>query len=903
MKLSYPLPLNDVEGASLFLHAEYPDGSGRDELLRGAARACCYTDAALLSLELRGASDLPCVLRDVRGSETASLTLEEGVTPLDALPLGWYSLTVGASERPVYCAIFADRAPEAADTPFAMDYAAYYLMRGSAEQVESVASAARLAGVRWVRERADWKTVEPRRGEHDFAAMEDCYRAIHRSGLKNLAMLCSAPRWACEGYPAMRQEKPGGFLHHLKEIYQTCRGMAAHYGDTVEGWEIWNESDGCFAGEGADLFAAFYKAGALGLADSGAQPVKAYGGFCTGNSPSVNNYFDIAYAAGIQDYADVFNYHAHLAYRGQPVENFDRRPIIEDQSDNCAAYNPENKPVWVTESGMKLFFTSGTQRPTPEQLYAQSRYVITSTVQSLASGTDKHFWFVLAPYIEESGDFGCFSPELEPYPAMAAEAAMTAMLGRARYRGLLRGLPEGCEGHLFDTGRGDCAVIWSRESCELRLALHGELYCADMMGNPLTPEYTDGALHLTVGCEPVFVALGERCPENLVTPVQWTRAPLRRETFSVGQHVVLCPYFEDYIGTVKMIGHRIRPDGRTPVRLGVLNLNPFPVSGSVRAYAEGCTVEGDFSPVALEPMEERMLDFTLVTPASMQNGCQGLLSFDGVFNDSPCAPAVSCFSAPRKGGVTSYLSIPEFNCASNWDVRNIGNGIAHCDDRDGTPAFTVRFHPGDHWFYPHLRVSNGAAFADSRGLVFSYAAEEDTPRVVLNCFLYLDDGRNYYLDGVEGRSMSFSRQWRQAILPWSHFSLYSSQYWGNYDMRPFDPARIVGLSVGINAYTDEPLPVYMLRDAGVYFEEAMQAGERERIRIAVGADGVDAILPDVPLTGLRVTLNGAPFKRYTISANQLHIDKREFPAGLHRIAVIASRPDHSCVMGSARFTV
>lgn len=57
-----------------------------------------------------------------------------------------------------------------------------------------------------------------------------------------------------------------------------------------------------------------------------------------------------------------------------------------------------------------------TSTPSEKNLTDQAPYIVTFAVQSLSTGTDKHFWFVLAPYIENAGISAPSAPILSPTP-------------------------------------------------------------------------------------------------------------------------------------------------------------------------------------------------------------------------------------------------------------------------------------------------------------------------------------------------------------------------------------------------------------------------------------------------------------------------------------------------------
>ncbi len=95
-------------------------------------------------------------------------------------------------------------------------------------------------------------------------AMRAALLTLQGAGYRTVCFL----RWERE-WPSGRRpgEGPGNRSPlDLREAYGRGYAFAATYGDLVDAWEIENEPDAGFFADNADVFAAFYKAVALGLA-------------------------------------------------------------------------------------------------------------------------------------------------------------------------------------------------------------------------------------------------------------------------------------------------------------------------------------------------------------------------------------------------------------------------------------------------------------------------------------------------------------------------------------------------------------------------------------------------------------------------------------------------------------
>src|SRR5581483_11110499 len=92
---------------------------------------------------------------------------------------------------------------------------------------------------------------------------------------------------------------------------------------------------------------------------------------------------------------------------------------------------------------------------TPEDKRRQAEFIPKSYVESLAHGTDKHFFFVFPHYIENGVEFGTLTADLKPYPGYAALATLTDALGAAIYLGEIRFRQPGLHLHVFNNGEGE----------------------------------------------------------------------------------------------------------------------------------------------------------------------------------------------------------------------------------------------------------------------------------------------------------------------------------------------------------------------------------------------------------------------------------------------------------------
>ena len=532
------------------------------------------------------------------------------------------------------------------DSPFAMDFASYYHASDINDMV-SLASAARLSGVTWVRDRSHWSSYEATQGKYTFNT-DKRFNAIKKAGLNLLTVFYVSPEWAKESL-GKTEFSVGGFADTQLEVYNMMKALTEHYSGVVDAWEIWNESDGGFAGETAEQYTAWFKAASLGAIAGDPNVIVAHGGYCIPNEHNMgtdasgnimySDYIHLSLMNDLLDYSSVFNYHSHTP-QSEDLHIQDYRTIAFSKYiyPTMALYEAFDKPVWVTEAGMRML----NEAPSTEILEAQAPYIVSSTVQSLGMGTDKHYWFLLAPYTENGGDFGTFSKDLKPYPTLAAEAVMTQVLGKAEYLGELPGVAGsehiGPFSAVFNAGTRYVSVLWMRaKTSEYTFKSDLPVIITDMMGNETLVEPVNGEITVTITEDPIYITYS-------TPPAYYGQNEQSDEMenleFTFGDKIVLSPEFANFDindTLIKANGHVVSNGLKVKVR--VSNFNDTPITGTVNATLEGFTVEGCDKEVTVQPYSEAFVTLTL-----KRNGdapVNGYMIFKGTFNGEETSQAAA----------------------------------------------------------------------------------------------------------------------------------------------------------------------------------------------------------------------------------------------------------------------
>lgn len=519
------------------------------------------------------------------------------------------------------------------DSPFASDFASYHILADREDVVANYAAAAKLCGVSVLRERLDWIYTEWNEGGCDFSRADRFYNKINDMGLEILPFFSNAPRWTTENGKV--------FMDEQLAVYRFSKRVAERYANISQALEVWNEMD-YFTYVPADMYASFYKAAALGVVDSGTSLPKIIGGLC--EPVNSNPYLTILYKSDVFDYSDAFNWHYHIYDRAERSVTEFVDGTKAGQFATFANTYLSSLPSWCTEAGIKLYTPAGCADMTFAQQKIQANYMVTSACQSLAAGTDKHFWFILGNMPEDGGWFGSYGADDRPFASVVTEAVMTQTLGKGIYKGELKGLPSGAEGHVINNGEDDVIVLWATSDRDVTLSVPGNVLKTTVVGNREVLCSTNGKITVKAGSEPMFITVDGTVDASSYTATSndEIKTISAKSNFTVGERVILTQLWYDLTDSASYLsarnnGYRVSANGNT-ITLQLVNFNDFEVTGTVSGSADGYTVTGSGETITIPAMSETEVTFT-ITP----NGGTGAtyLTFEGTFNGSETSKSVS----------------------------------------------------------------------------------------------------------------------------------------------------------------------------------------------------------------------------------------------------------------------
>jgi hypothetical protein len=379
---------------------------------------------------------------DIDRKEVGHGTAESGFAELGKLPVGYFEIRERDGSGLVTAAVL-EKSTAADDTPIAID-AAMSWFYSDPEQIRDACKLCRMAGVKWVRDRASWPEIETARGTWaGDTRYERAMRIQHEEGLKILQVNHISPPWASNDTKR--------FPEDLRDVYNFYRGLAKRWKGLADAIEPWNEPDlDIFGGHTGCEIASFQKAAYLGLkAGDPEQPVNA--AVFAIDRPETLNEFG---ANEVYPYFDRYSLHHYKKLEKYP-ELYGRHRAVNG-----------GRPMWTTEFNLTIFWADEkTHEPSEEDLRVQAFRVSKVFAEALHEGPEKLFYFILGHYVERNLQYGLVHTDLTPRPGYVAFAAVGRLFNAAEPIGRVDLGDEKLKGYVFrtivDGSERETLVAWS----------------------------------------------------------------------------------------------------------------------------------------------------------------------------------------------------------------------------------------------------------------------------------------------------------------------------------------------------------------------------------------------------------------------------------------------------------
>ncbi len=599
--------------------------------------------------------------------EQGSVTVPEGATSasvaLSGLPPGNYRV-VGSLRSPHqdevvgYFARLPTANPIAArDNRFGINTAAAELVPSS--RIEAFAAAMQDAGAGYVRDQLYWPVAEPERDVHYFDQYNDFAAAFLRRGLRTvtywgfaggagLGVSAGAPTWARSGTSPLPAD--------LRDAYDFAKQLAKQSnGAGAYALESWSEPDLGSDSTTGDQHAAYTKAAMLGMYEGSRRVVRIGNALVPLTESDRPNweFQQLLMQNDVARYADVSNFHGYAFDAGHP--DF---PAQSDLQRELSRTYDAGTQTWMTESGI---FLPGQPEPpdedvSPDRQREQAQYLVRSSVQDLAAGTDKHFWFSGMPFDWDGSGlyFGALNRKFQPLPSYSAHAAMTSILGKADFVQTEAHLPAGVSGYTFRSDDRVITVAWSAEPQTVSLPVYGrDGHVYNIMGDEVDRRGGPGGrIEVKVTQDPVYlVSQGARgLPKQ--RDDQGPRA--RPRDLSPAEHIVLSqqwgPDNQAPMKPADATGYRL--DETTTMSLEIYNFNPQAQTVTVAPHVwGGWSITPRLRRVSVPGFGREAVEFTVSATGGVKPGVDYPIVFDaGLSSGNDVPPSVGRIQL--KGGTS-----------------------------------------------------------------------------------------------------------------------------------------------------------------------------------------------------------------------------------------------------------
>lgn len=645
------------------------------------------------------------------------------------------------------------------NSPFAVDMALVY---GYSPMSEEYAEAYKLAGINMVRERNSYLSTE---------TIDGVKEAYKKNGISMLSV------WT---KPSIYYAWTG----NLFDIYNFQKQAAFDYSDSVTAWEIINEPD--LVCDTADVYSAYLKAGAIGAYDGNNNAKKSFGGMCAFD----DRFRILTCQNGVLDYLDSYNVHTHrgLGTGYDPIQTL----IIDNARYESTVYGG-GKQVWVTESGSRMTVDEN-ELPSEDMLKAQARYVITSCVESLAlCGTDKHFWFLGRHYIENGFEYGSFSKEHMPYPAVSALSTLTYHLKEANYLGNLKGLTKDANGFLFDTGNGQAVVLYKRSEGEtsVQIDTKKDAKIVDLTGKCKTRivHSYHNKVNIPVTCNPVIVVLGDEEPIAKYCKKSFNHNT-EPETISDAERIVIQPIWDSAVQT---------DNGAYVVERGSdysINVRVYNFSASSKNVTLDFNTSGKVSvsetSKSLRISAKNYVDVSVTL--SVENDAmpmsQGYFKVSGQLKGGEKISQSVGKYIVSTAGMDEFVSetnrFEEFESADKWRV--VSSGSCSKISNGNSISFNTVFPGADKYTFPEYSVLRD--LSEYNGIYVEIRNDSN-----------LETTYNAFIDDAVITLGTFSSGVKKFYVPWAS---------------GMDSSMVKSISIGFARYAEENTIKYTIMDFGYF---------------------------------------------------------------------------------------
>lgn len=821
------------------------------------------------------------------GKFTISGGCDEGIIDLSGIANGWYTVTIytcGFAEKTGLSANITVTDTVTEKTALATDFAGAQVVSGMGE-FKMLEKNMINAGVTNARERTKITGGN--------AKMKNYARIFGNDGVEVTGMFDKTKR----------SEKD--FAEDLLTVYDDAKQMAQS-GCADEVYEIMNEADGGFANSTGDMYAAYFKAAAIGVADGMPTAKKGIAGFAW--APNMR-FTEVLLQNEVLDYSDFYNHHMHTTYSPGYA-------IHELSGDNISAHREmkdaysENLPMYMTEAG----FNVADGRASQEALRQQARFFVTQLAQANSLGTDRVYFFTWPQYREGDKTFGVFDNSLMPKPVYAAVAATANSLGSAKILGALANLPEGAVGYMYNDGENDVYVVYSDKTARWQLRTVYDVEVTDFMGKTYTAYATSHNLaNVEISPDPIFIKFNGESDEKNYYPRNTATKTAKPSEYGFGERIVLRQLWSGQnLSDAKTNGYTI--SGSRKVTVEAYNFNDDYALVDMTFAADGAFTLDKTSQteVLIEPRKKATVELYVSPTADAlpgERGCLKVTAEDKEYGGGFASVSVAEMRRdPSDAQKTQSVTLEYANDASSWEAKNHSSSATEAKisqeykyavvGKKGVKfKFTFPDGAGACYAYPCFYPTDSSVFKDTNGICFELEFAEDYALAKTDVFVYTP-GNAYHLPAY----LDITSGARTVYIGWNDFVKYNCS-------DELDATKITRISVGLNdAHGD--IPQYTVRNIGAYTSNEA----REETLLPVFENLTDGatyiktgsarvVMPHKEYAEAFAVLNGKRYDGFAFEDGVMTIDLSGLERGEYTLQAVGKDVMNRVYTESVKFTV
>jgi len=386
------------------------------------------------------------------------------------IPYGYYEVKIvvnegrqGISNLDTNIAVVRDLSGEVSDDSF------FGLCSSGVDIIRNSKFISQL-GFKWVSAKYVfyWHLIEPNKGIYNWDYADRVVMAAKESNINLLALIHgNPPLWvdSFSGIPENLGKKPRLIPDDEPHWRQYVSKINKRYKDTINYWEIWNEPDWWMTGK---TYAQLLKAAFEEIKKIPSMKVVT-GGFVVAIKNRKYPYKDFINefkSHGGDRYYDILGFHLYGGYR-----NFLKYSRHLNRG--------KNKPVWITEWGLRL------NKPSRKiNKYDHAVKAMKTIIKSMCFGVKRFFWFYYTDLLSVNKEFGLMDSMKTPRPVLVAFNNIIHLLEGSKFIGNVSDTSE-YVAYTFSKNDKKMAVVWcNRKECRVPIDKLSTRFTAyDVLGN------------------------------------------------------------------------------------------------------------------------------------------------------------------------------------------------------------------------------------------------------------------------------------------------------------------------------------------------------------------------------------------------------------------------------------